>query len=274
MMGNLPEEAWLMTMTKRLFDPEKAADLCAYTGPVIEVRDLVKVFNGKFRAVDGVSFDVRPGEILGLLGPNGAGKTTIIHMLLGLTTPTSGSIRMFGLDFPAHRERILNCANFSSTYVAMPYSLTVNECLKVFALLYGVRITRAKIGELLDLFEMSDVGGRQVRQLSTGQMTRLNLAKAFINDPKILLLDEPTASLDPDIADKTRSLLHRTAETRRIAILYTSHNMKEMEDISHRIVFLDRGKAIAAGKPSEVVRKFQGTDLESVFLKIARKVKT
>jgi ABC-2 type transport system ATP-binding protein len=263
-----------MTMTDKIFDPESASDLCAYTGPVIEVRDLVKVFNGKYRAVDGVSFDVRPGEILGLLGPNGAGKTTIIHMLLGLTTPTSGSIRMFGLDFPAHRERILSCANFSSTYVAMPYSLTVNECLKVFAMLYGVKITREKIAELLDLFEMSDVGGRHVRQLSTGQMTRLNLAKAFINDPKILLLDEPTASLDPDIADKTRSLLRRTAETRRIAILYTSHNMKEMEDISHRIVFLDRGKTIASGKPGDVVRMFQGTDLESVFLKIAREVKT
>lgn len=263
-----------MAVTERRFDPETGVDLCAFSGPVIEVRDLVKVFNGKFRAVDGVSFDVRAGEILGLLGPNGAGKTTIIHLLLGLTTPTSGSIRMFGLDFPAHREKILSCANFSSTYVAMPYSLNVNECLKVFALLYGIRISRAKIRELLDLFEMGDVGGRKVRHLSTGQMTRLNLAKAFINDPKILLLDEPTASLDPDIADKTRSLLRRAAETRRIAILYTSHNMKEMEDISHRIVFLDRGKAIASGKPEEVVRRFQGKDLESVFLKIAREGKS
>jgi len=251
------------------YDPLKERDLCAFSGPAIELRDITKRFNS-FTAVDGVSFEVRPGEILGLLGPNGAGKTTIIHMLLGLTTPTSGSIRMFGLDLLRHREGILSCVNFSSSYVSMPFSLTVAECLKVFARLYNVRQPEVKIGELLATFEMSEVKNKQVRTLSTGQVSRLNLAKAFINDPKILLLDEPTASLDPDIADKTRTLLLQVADKKKTAILYTSHNMQEMEKISARIVFLHRGRVIAEGRPDEVVRKFEGRDLEDAFLRVIR----
>ncbi|MDH4272050.1 MAG: ABC transporter ATP-binding protein [Candidatus Aminicenantes bacterium] len=237
--------------------------------PVVEVRGLVKDF-GKFRAVDDVSFDVHRGEILGLLGPNGAGKTTVIHMLLGLTTPTAGTIRIFGFDLAHHREEILERTNFSSTYVSLPYSLTVRECLRVFAGLYHVRRPKARIEELLETFEMPDLSKKQVRHLSTGQMSRLNLAKAFINEPELLLLDEPTASLDPDIADKTRSLLVQVAEQRNVSILYTSHNMLEMEEISDRLVFLHKGKVIAAGKPEDVVSTFEGQDLEDVFLKIAR----
>jgi ABC-2 type transport system ATP-binding protein len=259
----------MMTKKAPVYDPLKEHDLCSFSGTAIELRGVTKLFNS-FKAVDDVSFDVRPGEILGLLGPNGAGKTTIIHMLLGLTTPTSGSIRMFGLDLLSHREKILGCVNFSSSYVSMPFSLTVAECLKVFARLYNIRRPAKRIDELLATFEMSEVKNKNVRTLSTGQLSRLNLAKAFINEPKILLLDEPTASLDPDIADKTRTLLLQVAEKKKAAILYTSHNMREMEKISARIVFLHHGRVIAEGRPGEVVRKFKGYDLEDAFLKVIR----
>ena len=237
--------------------------------PVLEARSLRKKFQ-RFTAVDGVSFDIVPGEILGLLGPNGAGKTTIIHMLLGLTTPTEGSIRIFGLDLRCHRSRIIERVNFSSTYVSMPNSLTIRECLEVYARLYRIRDRIARIDEVLRLFEIKDIQTKIHRHLSSGQRTRLNLAKALINEPQILFLDEPTASLDPDIADKTRSLLKRIRDDRGLSILYTSHNMKEMEEISDRLLFLDRGKIIAEGKPSELVDRYQRDNLEEVFLRVAR----
>jgi len=237
--------------------------------PVVEVTDLVKDFK-KLRAVDGVSFTVSEGEIVGLLGPNGAGKTTIIHMLLGLTTPTSGRVRVFGLDFGRHRSRILQEVNFSSTYTDMPYSLTVQESLRVFARLYGVRGRKEKIRGLLETFGLTDIRRKQVRHLSTGQRTRLNLSKALVNDPRVLFLDEPTASLDPDIADKTRKMLKRIKKERGISILYTSHNMKEMEEVSDRVLFLHRGRILAEGTPAEVVRSFRAESLEDAFLKVAR----
>ncbi len=236
---------------------------------VLEVKGLVKVFKS-LRAVDDVSFSIQQGEILGLLGPNGAGKTTIIHMLLGLTTPTSGVIRIFGCDLQKNREKCTQNANFSSTYVSMPNSLTVKECLRVFARLYRVRNREARIGELLGAFEIEHNQNQLVRNLSSGQQTRLNLAKALINDPKILFLDEPTASMDPDIADKARTLLKSIKKKKNLSILYTSHNMKEMEEMSDRILFLHRGKIIARGKPDQVIKNFQGRDLEEVFLKVTR----
>jgi ABC-2 type transport system ATP-binding protein len=242
--------------------------------PLLYVKNLSKSFNS-FQAVKNVSFELCPGEILGLLGPNGAGKTTIIHMLLGLTSPTSGGIRIFGLnpEKPKHREKILNRMNFSSTYVAMPYSLTLRESLMVFARLYGVKKARAKIDYLIEQFELKEAADRPVRTLSSGQMTRLNLAKAFINNPEILLLDEPTASLDPDIADRTRRYLIDAKLKRKMAILYTSHNMQEMEQISDRLLFLQNGEIIARGSPEELVAKFRGESLEDVFLKVAREVR-
>jgi ABC-2 type transport system ATP-binding protein len=235
----------------------------------VEVKKLSKTFKA-LKAVDDVSFELRAGEILGLLGPNGAGKTTIIHMLLGLTTPTSGTIKIFGLDLAKNREEILKNVNFSSTYVSMPYSLTVRESLRVFARLYEVKNREQKIHEVLSAFEMEDQKKKQVRHLSSGLLTRLNLAKSLINDPKILFLDEPTASLDPDIADKTRTLLKRIKAERGISILYTSHNMKEMEEISDRIIFLHKGRVIAQGPPADVIRSFNRKSLEEVFLKITR----
>ncbi|MCX8159334.1 MAG: ABC transporter ATP-binding protein [Candidatus Saccharicenans sp.] len=242
--------------------------------PLLEVKNLSKSFNS-FQAVKSASFELYPGEILGLLGPNGAGKTTIIHMLLGLTSPTAGEIRIFGLDpsKPRQREKILRRMNFSSTYVAMPYSLTLRESLMVFARLYGVKKARARIDHLVEQFELKDVVDRPVRTLSSGQMTRLNLAKAFINEPEILLLDEPTASLDPDIADRTRTYLLEMKRTKKMAILYTSHNMQEMEEISDRLLFLHHGEIIARGTPQDLVARFRGEDLEDVFLKVAREVR-
>ncbi|HEK86039.1 MAG: ABC transporter ATP-binding protein [Candidatus Saccharicenans sp.] len=242
--------------------------------PVLEVKNLTKNYNS-FQAVKGVSFELYPGEILGLLGPNGAGKTTIIHLLLGLTSPTSGEIRIFGLnpEKPRQREKILGRMNFSSTYVAMPYSLTLRESLQVFARLYGVKKARAKVEFLIEQFDLKEVADRPIRTLSSGQMTRLNLAKAFINDPEILLLDEPTASLDPDIADRTRTYLKEVKKSKNTAILCTSHNMQEMEEISDHLLFLNHGEIIARGTPQEVISRFRGEDLEDVFLKIAREAR-
>lgn len=237
--------------------------------PVVEVQGITKFFKS-FKAVDNVSFEVYPCEIVGIVGPNGAGKTTIIHMLLGLTTPNAGVIKIFGLDFDDHREKILGEVNFSSTYTSMPYSLTVRENLKVFGWLYHVKHSDAKIDELLEVFEIADTRKMQVRNLSTGQLTRLNLAKALINDPRVLFLDEPTASLDPDIADKVRKYLKHIKQEKNISILLTSHNMREMEEVSDRIIFLNKGKVIASGRPETVVQSFRGKNLEDVFLKVAR----
>jgi ABC-2 type transport system ATP-binding protein len=236
---------------------------------VIEVQNLVKSFK-KLRAVDGVSFSVAAGEIVGLLGPNGAGKTTIIHMLLGLTSPDSGRIRIFGLDLKHHRQQILQRVNFSSTYTDMPYSLTIIESLRVFARLYDVRHREEKIAGLIKIFGLEDIRKKRVRHLSTGQRTRLNLCKALINDPSLLFLDEPTASLDPDIADKTRKLLRNIRRESGLSILYTSHNMKEMEEVSDRLLFLHKGRILAEGRPEEVVRSFRSGSLEDAFLKVAR----
>ncbi|HET6464722.1 MAG TPA: ABC transporter ATP-binding protein [Nitrospiria bacterium] len=236
---------------------------------VVEVRNLTKRFE-RVTAVNGISFEIYQGEILGILGPNGAGKTTTIQMLLGVTTPTDGQIRIFGLDLARNREEILGRVNFSSTYVSLPQSLTVRENLRVFAQLYQVRNSREKIDHLLSVFEILHLRDTVTRKLSTGQLTRVSLVKALLNDPKILFLDEPTASLDPDIADKTRSLLKSIRAQSGLTILYTSHNMKEMEEMSDRIIFLDKGKIISTGTPVEIMKRFQGEDLEEVFLKVAR----
>ncbi len=241
----------------------------ASTNPVVEVKDLTKEFGGK-RAVDGISFDMFRGEILGLVGPNGAGKTTTMHMLLGLTTQSSGDISILGMDHKKCRSQILSRVNFSSSYVSLPYSLTVKENLLVFARLYDVPDARNKITELLEIFEIRDIENQPTRKLSSGQLTRVSLAKALLNDPEVLFLDEPTASLDPDIADRTRTLLTDINRNKDVSILYTSHNMKEMEDLCHRLIFLDKGKIIANGRPDEIMRKYQGESLEEVFIKISR----
>ncbi len=236
---------------------------------VLEARGLTKVFR-EVTAVDNISFTMYSGEILGLIGPNGAGKTTTMQMLLDLTTPTAGEVSIFGLDIRKDRERILRRVNFSSSYISLPFSLTVEENLKVFSRLYGIKGMKEKIEKLLDVFEIGDIRREPTRRLSSGQITRVCLAKAMLNDPEILFLDEPTASLDPDMADKTRKLLKRLNRADGISILYTSHNMAEMEELSDRIIFLNRGRILATDRPAELLEKFRGKDLEEVFLKIAR----
>ncbi len=237
--------------------------------PVVEVRNLTKRFND-FTAVDDISFDIKEGEILGLLGPNGAGKTTTIHMLLALITPTIGSIHMFGLDLAKHRETILRQVNFSSTYISMPFSLTVEENLKVMARLYGLKHIKDRIDDIVKKLEMGDIRHRLTRKLSSGQMSRLTLAKAIMTQPKVLFLDEPTASLDPDIVNKIKSFLKEYQRSEGLSILYTSHNMREMEEMSNRIIFLQRGRIVAEGTASEIIHRYGQRDLEEVFLKLAR----
>lgn len=239
------------------------------SNPIVQVRTLTKRF-GDFTAVDDVSFDIHRGEILGLLGPNGAGKTTTIQMMLGLITPTRGSIRMFGLDLAHDRETIMHQVNFSSTYVSMPYSLTADENLRVVAKLYGLIDVQRRIDEVVKQLEMEEFRHKLTRKLSSGQMTRLTLAKAILTEPKILFLDEPTASLDPDIAHKIRTFLKELQRSSGLTVLYTSHNMYEMEEMSDRIIFLQRGQIVAEGTPEEITTRFRQSDLEEVFLRIAR----
>ncbi|MDD5433786.1 MAG: ABC transporter ATP-binding protein [Nitrospira sp.] len=237
--------------------------------PIVEVKNLTKVFDG-FVAVDQISFCLYPGEIVGLLGPNGAGKTTTLQMLLGTLTPTAGSVKIFGYDINKNRQAILSRINFSSTYTSMPSALSIYENLRVFAGLYGVRNYRKKIDEVMHLFDLYNLRNQLTETLSSGQMTRLSLAKTFLNDPEVLFLDEPTASLDPDIADRTRTILKRRRDSYGLTIFYTSHNMKEMEEMCDRIIFLNRGKIIAEGTPEEILRRYEEDHLEALFLKIAR----
>ena len=237
--------------------------------PIVRVQNLTKRF-GDFTAVDHVSFEIQRGETVGLLGPNGAGKTTTFQMLLGVITPTHGMIEMFGLDLMKHRETILRQANFSSTYISMPYSLTVEENLRVTGKLYGTPDVTRRIDDIVKKLEMEDVRHKLTRKLSSGQMTRLTLAKAVMTEPKILFLDEPTVSLDPDIAYKIKGFLKEYRETSGLSMLYTSHNMHEMEEMSHRMIFLQQGKIIAQGTTKEVMSQYGERDLERVFLKIAR----
>jgi ABC-2 type transport system ATP-binding protein len=237
--------------------------------PVIAVTQLTKRFDG-VAAVNNLSFTVMPGQIFGLLGPNGAGKTTTIQLLLGLITPTSGHACLFGLDVRQHRRAVLQRVNFSSAYVSLPTNLTVWENLYVFARLYGIRKPQKKITTLLELFEMSHVTTTVTGALSSGQLTRLHLCKAFINDPDILFLDEPTASLDPDIAVKVRATLRHMQRERRVTIVYTSHNMREIEHMCDEVLFLARGQAVTQGAPQDVIARTRTASLEEVFITIAR----
>ncbi|HUO06464.1 MAG TPA: ABC transporter ATP-binding protein [Candidatus Binataceae bacterium] len=239
---------------------------------LVEVDHLTKTFRN-FTAVNDVSFSIREGEILGLLGPNGAGKSTIIHTLLGLIAPTAGEIRIFGMPLSTHRAEILQQLNFTSPYVSFPPRLTVYENLNVFALMYGVPDRPAKIAELLRKFSIERLSGKPVTRLSSGEGVCVGLCKAFLNDPKLLLLDEPTAHLDPRAARRVKEVLLDLRDRCGTTILYTSHNMAEAERMCERIVFLDRGRVIAAGSPIEVthaiLREERATPaLEEVFIRV------
>ena len=236
---------------------------------IIKIEKLTKNF-GEITAVSELGFSVTKGETVGLLGPNGAGKTTTIQMLLGLTKPTSGDIRIFNLNLQDSRRKILQRINFASAYISLPSNLTVYENLNVFGKLYGIPTPRRKISNLLDLLEIPQVINQVTGALSSGQLTRLNLCKAFLNDPEILLLDEPTASLDPDIAEKVRLTLQNVQQEHGVTMLYTSHNMREVELMCDRVIFLSRGNIVAEGTPQEIVDNCQTKSLEEVFISLAR----
>jgi ABC-2 type transport system ATP-binding protein len=234
-----------------------------------EIQSLTKRF-GKLTALNSLSFRVCRGDILGLLGPNGAGKTTAIHCMLGLITPSSGSIRILGLDISRYRRKILSQVNFSSAYTALPSNLTVRENLLVFSRLYGIKSAREKIESLLELFEIEETIDRLTGSLSSGQLTRLNLCKAFLNNPEILFLDEPTASLDPDIAAKVRERLLELQRQRGLTMIYTSHNMREVEQMCDRVIFLAKGSIVMQGSPAEIIKQSETSSLEDLFIAIAR----
>tara|TARA_B100001093_G_scaffold290221_1_gene277128 strand:- start:393 stop:1139 length:747 start_codon:yes stop_codon:yes gene_type:complete len=237
--------------------------------PILQARSLTKRF-GDIVAVDGLDLDVRAGEVIGLLGVNGAGKTTVMNMILGLTIPNGGSIDVFGKDLQKHRIEILKRTNFCTTYANLPSNLKVWQNLRVFAGLYGVKNPGEKIEELLEMLGIHHLRNNITGRLSAGEGTRVNLAKALLNDPELLLLDEPTASLDPDIADKVRKLVRRLQKERSPAILYTSHNMRDIEEVCDRVLFLHQGKILASGTAGEIKSRFEGKDLDDVFIKVAR----
>jgi ABC-2 type transport system ATP-binding protein len=236
---------------------------------ILEARELTREFDG-VKALDAFSFKLHRGEVLGLLGANGAGKTTAMNCLLGLTLPTSGALTAFGMSLHEHRIEILRRSNFSSAYTALPGNLLVGQNLLVFAKIYGVPDPKKKIAELMDLLEISHLQKRVTGQLSAGESTRVNLVKAFLNDPELLMLDEPTASLDPDIADKVRKVVRKVQRERNIGILYTSHNMRDIEEVCDRVIFLHKGKIVCEGTPADIVSRSSSSTLEDVFIKIAR----
>lgn len=238
--------------------------------PVIDVSHLTKVFDRRSVAVDDISFQVLRGELLGFLGPNGAGKTTTIAMLLGIITPTRGQIRLLGQDMPREKREVLGRVNFSSPYVALPYDLTVLENLIVYGHLYSVGELRRTIHRLAETFAVEHLLHQRTGRLSSGEIARVNLVKAFLNAPEILFLDEPTASLDPEAADAVRSLLVRLQREQNLTIFYTSHNMREVERLSTRIIFLHRGRIVADGLAQDIIAEYGKTDLEEFFVELAR----
>jgi ABC-2 type transport system ATP-binding protein len=236
---------------------------------ILEARELTREFDG-VKALDAFSLKLHRGEILGLLGANGAGKTTAMNCLLGLTLPTSGKLYAFGMELHAHRIEILRRANFSSAYVSLPSNLKVWQNLLIFSKIYRVPNAKKRIAELLEMLEISHLTNRVTGQLSAGESTRVNLCKSFLNDPELLMLDEPTASLDPDISDKVRKAVRRKQSESNCGILYTSHNMRDIEEVCDRVIFLHKGKIVAEGTPEQIIKKFEEQSLENVFIKIAR----
>ncbi|MBI2098146.1 MAG: ABC transporter ATP-binding protein [Candidatus Wildermuthbacteria bacterium] len=235
---------------------------------LLKVENLVKTY-GQTTAVDGISFEAKEGEVVGLLGPNGAGKSTTIHMLLSLLEPTEGSIEIFGKDLKTHREEILQHINFATAYSMLPHNLTPYENLKIFALLYGVQQWRTAAESLLEEFNLAEFRNVRTGSLSTGEQMRLVLAKAFLNNPKLLLLDEPTASLDPAVARDLRQKIYYKMQENNGTILWTSHNMREIEAMCDRVIFMAHGKIVADDTPENLKKTFQSGDLEDIFIAIA-----
>ena len=235
----------------------------------IEVNNLAKQFKNAL-AVNNISFKINKGTIIGLLGPNGCGKSTTIGMMLGLIKPTSGTVVINGQNIENNRTSLLEKMNFISPYIELPKKLTVEENLKVYGRLYGVKNLEDKISEIMEKLNLTEFKKRKTGELSSGQKNRVSLAKALINDPEILLLDEPTASLDPDVGDNIRTFIEDFASKKGATILLASHNMNEVERLCHEVMMMKDGKIIDKGKSSDLVNKHGRKNLEEVFLKIAR----
>lgn len=235
----------------------------------IEVEALRKDFAG-LRAVDDISFRVERGTTCALLGGNGAGKTTTLSMLLGLLLPSAGRIRLLGEDMLRHRYRVLPRMNFTSPYVDLPHRLSVRENLTVYARLYGVRRTPQRLAALGRALDIDAFMARPYGTLSAGQKTRVALAKALLNEPEVLLLDEPTASLDPDTADRLRAYLAQYQRDSGATLLLASHNMREVERLCNNVLMLRRGQMVDQGSPDALVARYGLRDMEAVFLSIAR----
>ena len=237
--------------------------------PVILVDNLVKRYGGTV-AVDGVTFAVERGVTAALLGGNGAGKTTTLSILLGLLLPTSGTVHVFGEDVLRHRYRVLPRMNFSSPYVDLPHRLTVRQNLQIYARLYGLQRRAERIELLAADLQIDRLLDRPAGKLSSGQKTRVAIAKALLNEPELLLLDEPTASLDPDTGDWVRSYLEDYRDRTGATILLASHNMAEVERLCSQVMMMKQGRIVDAGSPGELIDRYGRTNLEEVFLHIAR----
>jgi ABC-2 type transport system ATP-binding protein len=235
----------------------------------IEVDALTKQF-GDVTAVAGVTFTVNMGSTCALLGGNGAGKTTTLSMLLGVLLPSSGSIRVLGEDMLAHRYRVLPRMNFTSPYVDLPKKLTVEENLMVFAGLYGVRRARLRIAALIEELELGQFARRAYGTLSAGQRTRVSVAKALLNEPQLLLLDEPTASLDPDMGDRVRTYLTDYRARTGATMLLASHNMIEVERMCDAVLMMRAGRIVDQGAPNDLIVRYGRESMEEVFLDVAR----
>lgn len=237
--------------------------------PVLAVEALQKTY-GDTVAVNGISFKVGRNEIVGLLGPNGAGKTTTINMLLGVLAPDAGTIRVEDADIAEHRSRTLACMNFAAVYAPLPGNLTVYQNLRIFGLLYRVRDLARRIDNLLDQFELTGYKNVKCGLLSSGEQTRVSLAKALLNSPRLLLLDEPTASLDPATARDIRAKIRDYSAQGGAGVLWTSHNMYEVEAVCDRVFFLSHGKILLAGDPKTLPREHGKNTLEELFITVAR----
>jgi ABC-2 type transport system ATP-binding protein len=235
---------------------------------VVRATELVKSFKGR-RAVDNLTLTVGAGERVGLLGPNGAGKTTTLLMILGAVSPDSGSIEISGLKLPRHRSRAMTRVGFVAGYLPLPENLTVRESLELFAGFAGLRRRQAHIDEAAGTFNLTELLPRRNQELSSGQRTLVSIVKAVLHRPDLLILDEPTASLDPDIALRVRAAMLEAHRRDGTALLVTSHNMREVETLCERVVLLSEGRIVANGSPAGVAEQFDVADLESAFLAVA-----
>lgn len=228
---------------------------------ILYVKNLTKQF-GNFTAVDNISFSIKEGEILGILGPNGAGKTTTIQMLLGILTPSKGKIVYFEKELEKHREEVLEMVNFSSTYTNLPWKLTVKENLTFISYFYAIKKRKERVEKIIELFRLKELARKSMSSLSSGQLTRVNIAKSFINFPKILLLDEPTASLDPEVSKYIREFILDQRKNFHVSIIITSHNMYEVEELCDRVIFINAGKIIADDTPNNLTKTIKISHLQ------------